>query len=72
MADSAGNFVLPEFPKTPGKTAADADAYLQSQGIIARRVDGYHLPTHLRITIGNDEEMTAVLDALARFMEGAP
>jgi len=70
VADSAGNFVLPEFPKTPGKTAAEADAYLQSHGIIVRRVDGYQLPTYLRITIGTDEEMTAVLDALARFMEG--
>jgi histidinol-phosphate aminotransferase len=70
VADSAGNFVLPEFPQTTGRTAADADAFLQSQGLIVRRVDGYGLPNHLRITIGNEEEMTAVLDALAAFMEG--
>jgi len=57
VADSAANFVLPEFPQTPGRTAADADAFLQSRGIVVRRVDPYGLPSHLRITIGNDEEM---------------
>lgn len=70
VADSAGNFVLPEFPQTRGLTAAEADAFLQARGLIVRRVDGYGLPNHLRITIGNEEEMTAVLDALAAFMEG--
>jgi histidinol-phosphate aminotransferase len=69
-ADSAGNFVLPEFPATKGRTAAEADAFLQSKGLIVRRVDGYGLPNHLRISIGTEEEMTAVLDALAAFMEG--
>jgi histidinol-phosphate aminotransferase len=62
-----GNFVLPEFP-TQGKTAAAADAFLQSRGIIARRVENYGLPNHLRITIGNDEEMTLLLDAMDEFM----
>jgi histidinol-phosphate aminotransferase len=69
VGDSAGNFVLPEFPTTPGRTAADADAFLQSQGLIVRRVDNYGLPQYLRITIGNDEEMTTILDALTVFME---
>jgi len=69
VADSAANFVLPEFPTTPGRTAADADAFLQGRGLIVRRVDNYELPNHLRITIGNDEEMTLVLDALTAFME---
>jgi histidinol-phosphate aminotransferase len=70
VADSVGNFVLPEFPATPGRTAAEADTFLQSKGLIVRRVDGYGLPNHLRITIGTEEEMTAALDALAAFMEG--
>lgn len=70
VRESVGNFLLPEFPATAGRGAADADAFLQSKGIIVRRVDGYGLPNFLRITIGNDEEMTAVLDALASFMEG--
>jgi len=70
VRDSAGNFLLPEFSTAAGKTAADADAFLQTKGIIVRRVDGYGLPNYLRITIGNDEEMNAVLDALSAFMEG--
>ena len=64
-----GNFVLPAFAATGAKTAAAADSFLQSRGIIARRVDGYGLPNHLRITIGAEDEMTAVLDAVAEFME---
>lgn len=69
VADSAANFVLPEFPNVPGRTSADADAFLQQRGLIVRRVDNYGLPSYLRITIGNDEEMTLLLDALTDFME---
>jgi len=66
---AGGNFVLPCFPERPGRTATDADSFLQSSGIIARRVDNYGLPNHLRISIGLDDEMEAVLDTLDRFME---
>ena len=54
----------------PGQTAADADAFLQGEGIIVRRVDNYGLPHHLRITLGTDAEMETVLAALTRFMGG--
>lgn len=67
----SGNFVLPEFPGAPGKTAADADAFLQSKGMIVRRVENYGLPNHLRITLGSDEEMELVLNALTQFMGGS-
>lgn len=70
VTGECGNFVLPKFPETPGKTAAEADAFLQSQGIIVRRVANYGLPNHLRITLGTDEEMEAVLTALTTFMGG--
>ncbi|TAK99544.1 MAG: histidinol-phosphate transaminase [Rhodospirillaceae bacterium] len=70
LGGDSANFVLPEFPAQGPKSAAAADAYLQSRGIIVRRVSNYGLPNHLRITLGNDEDMTAVLDALAAFMEG--
>ena len=69
VADSAANFVLPEFPTTAGRTAAEADEFLQQRGLIVRRVANYELPNHLRITIGSEEEMTLVLDALTAFME---
>ncbi|WP_421932900.1 histidinol-phosphate transaminase [Phenylobacterium sp.] len=65
---SAANFVLVGFPKTPGKTAREAEAYLASKGIIVRGVGGYGLPDHLRITIGLEEHNRAVAEALAAFM----
>ncbi len=67
VQDSHGNFVLPEFP---AGAVTDADAFLQSRGILARRVDGYGLPNYLRITLGTDEEMEITLDALAEFVSG--
>ena len=70
VVGEAGNFVLPKFPNVPGKTAADADAFLQSKGIIVRRVANYGLPDHLRITLGEDDEMEAVLTAVTKFMGG--
>ena len=69
IVGEAGNFVLPKFTGTAGFTAADADAFLQVQGIIARRVENYGLPCHLRISIGTEEEMETVLRALTEFME---
>ena len=34
----------------------------------SRKVGGYHLPEHLRITIGTEDEMRAVVAALAEFL----
>jgi histidinol-phosphate aminotransferase len=64
---SHANFVLVEFPQTPGQTAADANAFLMEQGIIPREVANYGLASCLRITIGTEEENTALLDAFASF-----
>ena len=66
--ESRGCFALTQFAPTGAKTAAAANAFLQSQGIIVRPVGGYGLPNALRISIGNDEEMEAVLDAVDAFM----
>ena len=65
---ASGNFLLPLFDGKNGKTAAAADEFLQSRGLIARRVDNYGLPNHLRITIGADDEMELVLNTLDEFM----
>lgn len=65
---SVGNFVLARFPKDPAKNADAADAFLKSHGIILRKVAGYGLPDCLRITIGRDDEMKALVDALKDFM----
>ncbi|MFM8939028.1 MAG: histidinol-phosphate transaminase [Phenylobacterium sp.] len=65
---SSANFVLARFPKTPGRTAADADAFLCARGLIPRMVGGYGLPDHLRITIGLEEHNRALVEALSEFM----
>jgi histidinol-phosphate aminotransferase len=68
VGPSATNFVLVGFPKTPGKTAADADAFLAGRGLLVRGVGNYGLLDHLRFTIGLEEHNRAVVDALAAFM----
>jgi len=69
IVGESGNFILALFDGKNGKTAAAADDFLQSRGIIARRVENYGLPHHLRITIGADDEMELLLNALSEFME---
>jgi histidinol-phosphate aminotransferase len=68
VTPSVANFVLIHFPKSKGKSAAAADEFLKSRAIILRRVSSYGLPDCLRMTIGSDDDNTAVLDALAEFM----
>ena len=68
VTPSGANFVLVEFPSIPGKTAADAEAFLASLGLIVRGVANYGLPGHLRITIGLEEHNRALAAALAEFL----
>lgn len=69
VGPSAANFVLVGFPKTPGKTASEAEAFLTARGILVRGVAGYGLPDHLRMTIGLEAQNRALVDALADFMQ---
>ena len=64
-----GNFVLARFPLNSGGTAGDADRHLKDHGIIVRRMAAYGLPDCLRITVGLEDEMRAVTDALAEFLK---
>jgi histidinol-phosphate aminotransferase len=66
---SAANFVLVGFPKVPGKTAVEAEAYLASKGLLVRQVTNYGLPDHLRITIGLEEHNRAAIAAIADFLQ---
>lgn len=68
VPEGVGNFILVRFPEVPGKTAADADAHLKSDGIIVRQIGGYGLPDCLRISIGTGDEMEVVIASLRRFM----
>lgn len=64
---SVANFVLVRFPDGE-KSAVAANAYLEARGIFIRCLPGYGLDDCLRITVGLEEEMGAVVDALADFM----
>jgi histidinol-phosphate aminotransferase len=68
VTPSIANFVLVGFPAKP-KDADAAFAFLKSRGILTRGMRGYGLPEHLRISIGLEEEMRAVVDALAAFLK---
>ena len=65
---SVGNFVLLRFPDDPARNADAANDYLNSRCIIPRKVANYGLPDCLRITIGREDDMRAVVAALADFM----
>ncbi len=64
---SSANFILTEFGQSETDGAAAADTFLKSRGIIIRRMDGYGLPSYLRISIGTDEECDALIAALTEF-----
>jgi histidinol-phosphate aminotransferase len=66
VVPSKANFLL----IGAGERTADYDAALRGRGLIARRVDGYGLPGHLRITIGDEAACRAVADASAAFANG--
>ncbi len=70
VVPSAANFILVRFPAEPGRTSADANAFLNKRGIIARETTVYHLPDCLRITIGRESEMRACARALGDFVSG--
>ena len=56
------------FPEIARHNADAAFGFLQARGILTRKMGGYGLPHHLRITIGTGEEMEKVAAALAEFM----
>ncbi len=61
---SVGNFVLVRFADAPG-----AAAFLKERGVLVRPVGSYGLPDHLRITLGTDREMQAVVEALEAYRQ---
>jgi histidinol-phosphate aminotransferase len=65
---SVGNFVLVRFPDAPSQNADAAFAHLHARGILTRKMGGYHLAEWLRITIGTEDEMRAVVAALREFL----
>ncbi len=68
VTPSRANFVLVHFPKTPGRTAAEAESFLASRGLLVRYVANYGLPDALRITIGLEDGNRALVAALSAFL----
>ncbi len=62
---SMANFVLARFSST--EEAEACDAFLQSQGLIVRRVAGYKLPHCLRITVGDEASCRRIAHAVGQF-----
>lgn len=62
---SMANFVLARFASE--EEAVACDTFLQSQGLIVRRVAGYKLPHCLRITVGDEASCRRVAHAVAQF-----
>jgi histidinol-phosphate aminotransferase len=71
VTPSVANFVLIHFDGT-GRSAADADAFLLSRGVVLRRVDSYGLPNALRATIGSEEANEEIVAGLAAFLGKKP
>jgi histidinol-phosphate aminotransferase len=64
---SVANFVLVEFKDS--EHAEACDSFLRDHGIIVRRMASYGLPSSLRITIGNGDEMETCLSTIRLFLE---
>ncbi|MEM9098387.1 MAG: histidinol-phosphate transaminase [Pseudomonadota bacterium] len=54
---SQGNFVLAEI----GEHAGDCADFLEAKGVLVRKMNGYGLPRHLRISIGTEEGCRALI-----------
>ena len=65
---SVANFVLVRFQPDAGCNADAAHSFLMERAIIPRTMGAYNLPDCLRISVGLDDEMEAVVSALAEFM----
>ncbi len=68
VTPSAANFVLVGFPGEEGSNARAALAHLARRGLIPRSVAGNGLPNHIRITIGVEDEMRTLVDAIEAFV----
>jgi len=68
LTPSVANFVLARLPDDPRQSADAAFNFLQSRGILTRKMGAYGLPQHLRITIGTGPEMEKVATTLAEFL----
>lgn len=62
------NFILARFADQ--EEAEACEAYLQTQGLLVRKVAGYNLPSCLRITVGDEPSCRRVAHAIGQFKAG--
>ena len=67
---SQANFLLVRFPRTPGRSAAEAEDFLAAHGVLVRALGAYGIDDALRITIGLEAQNRAVVAALEAFLRG--
>ena len=65
---SKTNFMLVEFAREPGKTAAEANAWLNRHGIIPRQFAVEDFNDKLRFTVGDDAGMERTIEVLRDFL----
>jgi histidinol-phosphate aminotransferase len=65
---SQTNFVLVEFPSESGKTAAEANSWLNDNGIIPRQFAVEDFNNKLRFTVGKDDGMEKTIRVMQEFM----
>ena len=63
VVPSKGNFLLVH----AGDRVAAFDDHLKARGLIARRVEGYGLPEHIRISVGDEAACRLVAEAARAF-----
>lgn len=66
---SQTNFVLVEFPEQQGKTAAEANAWLNRNGIIPRQFAVADFENKLRFTVGDNAGMEKTIAVVQEFMQ---
>ena len=67
VTDSSANFLFVSHPNVPAKELLDG---LRQRGILVRWWDKPRISNYLRITVGTDEEMKALCDAMTELVEG--
>ncbi|PHQ98235.1 MAG: histidinol-phosphate transaminase [Marinosulfonomonas sp.] len=66
---SCANFILARFADR--EEAEACDDFLQTKGLLVRRVAGYKLPNCLRITVGDEASCRRVVHAVSEYKKGA-
>ena len=66
---SLGNFLLVSFPP---HNAEEVRLFLKARGVLVRQMGAYGLADCLRITIGDEEDMQAVVDGVRAFQVENP